>query len=112
MRYAVVAFTFAALFAQPSWAAYYTNFDCPANVRSEVTSPLPDGWIATPQSSAPAGARVETMGARQVLACKYRMFGTIYTVWREIPSGHDQCLVSRTNPTQFTCRIIPPARRL
>jgi hypothetical protein len=102
-----------ALLASPSaLAANYNYFDCPGNVRAEVTSPLPDGWVATAQSSSPVEARMETIAGRQVMACKYRMFGTLYTVWRDVPPGHDQCFVSSTRNLQFACRIIQPARRL
>jgi hypothetical protein len=44
--------------------------------------------------------------------CKYRMFGTLYTVWRRMPPGHDWCFVSSTNNLQFACRIIQGASRL
>ena len=102
-----------ALLASPSaLAANYNYFDCPGNVRAEVTSALPDGWVATAQSSAPVEARVEMIAGRPAMACKYRMFGTLYTVWRRAPPGHDWCWVSARNNLQFTCRIVQAARRL
>lgn len=110
--------TIAPLFALALWlnpsalAANYNYFDCPADVRAEVTSPLPDGWVATAQSSRPFEARMETLAGREVMACKYRMFGTHYTVWRDVPPGHDRCFVSSTNNLQFACRIIQAGGRL
>lgn len=101
-----------ALLASPSaLAANYNYFDCQNNVRAEVTSALPDGWVATPQSSSPVEARVETIAGSPAMACKYRMFGTLYTVWRRAPPGHDWCWVSAKNNLQFTCRIIQAAGR-
>lgn len=107
-----MALTMALLTAPSALAANYNYFDCPNNVRAEVTSPLPDGWVATAQSSAPVEARMETLAGRPVMACKYRMFGALYTVWRDVPPGHDRCLISSTNNLQFACRIIQPAGRL
>jgi hypothetical protein len=102
-----------ALLASPSaFAANYNYFDCPNNVRAEVTSPLPEGWVATAQSSAPVEARIETIAGSPAMVCKYRMFGTLYTVWRRMPPGHDWCFVSSTNNLQFACRIIQGASRL
>jgi hypothetical protein len=102
-----------AIWASPSaLAANYNYFGCPSNVRAEVTSPLPAGWVATAQSSSPVEARMETIAGSPAMACKYRMFGTLYTVWRRIPPGHDQCFVSSTNNLQFACRIVQAGGRL
>lgn len=107
---AIAAAVFCLAAADTATAAHYNYFDCPPNVRAEVTSPLPANWVATAQSASPASAVMETLAGRQVMACKYRMFGTLYTVWRDIPPGHDQCFRASANPLQFACRIITPAR--
>lgn len=89
---------------KPANAAADTQVDCPTNIRVQVTSPLDAEWIATPQSSRPVGVSVETIGGRQTLACHYRVFGSIYYVYRYFPPGHDFC-APLTLSMSFGCYV-------
>jgi hypothetical protein len=86
-----LAFASVLALEQPARAAADTQIDCPTNIRVQVTSPLDAEWVATPQSSRPVGVSVENIAGRQTLACHYRVFGSIYYVYRHFPPGHDFC---------------------
>ncbi len=93
MRFSILAGTIvsAMLFNGSAQAAPHQVLSCPADIRAEVTSPLPPDWVATAQSSTPAAVTIEQIGGENALVCKYLMFGTDYIVWRRPPAGWTNC---------------------
>ena len=70
----------------PSTAEAATQrIDCPLpQIRREVTTPLPSGWWNTPIVNSLTETKVQNIGGRKALICKYGAAGTIQ---RYAPEG-------------------------
>lgn len=66
--------------------------ECPVQeLDSAVTTSLPKGWWATPQTGELLGTEVSPVAGRPVLVCKYRGFGGSISVMRNLPGGFASC---------------------
>lgn len=78
---------------------------CPASIRSEVTSPLPPRWWATPQIVPLHRLEVRRVGGGDYLACIYKMrsiSSNEYIVLGKFPTGASACRVDSTG-RMFKC---------
>lgn len=86
------------LFAGPAAAL---EVSCPVDqVRTEVTTPLPDGWWQTPQSGSLQNTRIGEVGGEPTLICEYWAYGDTVSVMRRVPGDHPNCTA---NDIGFTC---------
>jgi hypothetical protein len=76
---------------------------CPLDqIRTEVTTRLPDGWWSTPQVGRVTEVRVQDIGGRPTLVCAYQAFGAAAAVMREFPPGAQAC---RPRGQGFVCSM-------
>jgi len=74
---------------------------CPhENVRTEVTTPMEDGWWQTPQVGRLQSTRVGNVGGETTLICEYSAYGTTVSVMRRPPERVNNCTAHRDG---FTC---------
>lgn len=87
-------------------AAQSETIRCPLDqIRSEVTTALPDGWWNTPMVFSLREARMTEISGRKALICDYGPSGTI----QRYAPDRSEC---RAIPTGFECRTAaPPAAR-
>ena len=79
------------------------NIFCPLETaRTEMVSPLSDGWWQTPQLGRLVSLGIQTIGGEQTLVCRYSAYGTQVSVMRRFPEGRSDCRVTGVN--RFTCR--------
>ena len=79
------------------------NVFCPINqARTEMVTPLPEGWWQTPQVGSLVSLGIQTIGGEQTMVCRYSAYGTQVSVMRRFPEGRRDCRVTGTN--RFTCR--------
>ena len=89
--------------AATAQAAPTLQIDCPADIRGEITTRLDAEWVATPQSSRVQQAVIGRIGRERVLSCRYRLFGTIYTVHRPFPPNIAVCDARSSPRIGFDC---------
>lgn len=76
---------------------------CPLETaRTEMVTPLRDGWWQTPQVGRLSSLGIQTIGGEQTLVCRYNAYGTNVSVMRLFPAGKTDCRVTGVN--RFTCR--------
>lgn len=76
---------------------------CPLETaRTEMVTPLRDGWWQTPQIGRLTSIGIQTVGGEQTLVCRYNAYGTNVSVMRLFPEGRSDCRVTGVN--RFTCR--------
>ena len=79
------------------------NVFCPIEqARTEMVSPLPEGWWQTPQLGRLVSLGIQNIGGQQTMVCRYNAYGTQVSVMRLFPEGRSDCRVTGTN--RFTCR--------
>jgi hypothetical protein len=79
------------------------NVFCPiSSARTEMVTPLPEGWWQTPQVGSLVSVGIQTIGGEQTMVCRYGAYGTQVSVMRRFPEGRRDCRVTGTN--RFTCR--------
>ncbi|MEM7059943.1 MAG: hypothetical protein AAF557_20365 [Pseudomonadota bacterium] len=85
-------------FSAPGTAEAATQrIDCPLpQIRREVTTRLPDGWWNTPIVNRLTETKIQTIGGKKALICKYGAAGTIQ---RYAPAG----ATCRKNDRGFVC---------
>jgi len=97
--YFVMAIGFVALAVTPAAA---DEIACPREqVRTEVTTPLPDPWWQTPQVGNLQGTRVGEIGGETTLICEYWAYGADVSVMRHPPEGMTNCTAHEGG---FTCQ--------
>jgi hypothetical protein len=65
---------------------------CPApQLEAGVTTPLPQGWWATPQQGGLINTEVALIAGKQRLVCNYQVFGTKVPVMSAMPPGLTSC---------------------
>lgn len=65
---------------------------CPVSeVRTEITTPLPQPWWNTPYIGRLRATRVQTIGGSRTLVCEYDAGGRLVSVMREFPAGVSNC---------------------
>lgn len=76
---------------------------CPiSSARTEMVTPLPEGWWQTPQVGSLVSIGMQNIGGEQTMVCRYRAYDTLVSVMRRVPDGRRDCRVTGTN--RFTCR--------
>jgi len=76
---------------------------CPIDMaRTEMVSPLPEGWWQTPQVGRLASLGIQNIGGEPTMVCRYNAYGTQVSVMRRFPEGRSNCEVTGSN--RFTCR--------
>lgn len=79
------------------------NIFCPIETaRTELVTPLPEGWWQTPQVGRLLSIGIQNVGGERTLVCRYGAYGTQVSVMRRFPEGRSDCRVTGTN--RFTCR--------
>lgn len=79
------------------------NVFCPiTQARTEMVTPLPEGWWQTPQVGSLVSVGIQNIGGEQTMVCRYSAYGTQVSVMRRFPEGRSDCRVTGTN--RFTCR--------
>lgn len=79
------------------------NVFCPiSSARTEMVTPLSDGWWQTPQVGSLVSLGIQTIGGEQTMVCRYSAYGTQVSVMKRFPEGRRDCRVSGAN--RFTCR--------
>jgi hypothetical protein len=79
------------------------NVFCPIDqARTEMVSPLSDGWWQTPQLGRLVSLGIQNIGGEQTMVCRYSAYGTQVNVMRLFPEGRSDCRVTGAN--RFTCR--------
>ena len=79
------------------------NIFCPIETaRTEMVTPLPEGWWQTPQVGRLLSLGIQNIGGEQTMVCRYSAYGTQVSVMRRFPEGRSDCRVTGTN--RFTCR--------
>ena len=79
------------------------HIPCPLDqVRTEVTTSLPQGWWSSPQVGRVTDVRVQDIGGRPTLVCAYQAYGAAAAVMREFPSGAQGC---RPQGPGFVCSM-------
>ncbi len=92
-------------FASPAAAR---TINCPVDqVRTEITTDLPDGWWQTPQRGSLQNTRVADVGGEPTLICEYWAYGTTVSVMRRPPERQPICTAQEGG---FDCRRDRPAR--
>lgn len=95
----LVAFGALAAMAAPALADEVT---CPANqVRTEITTSLPDPWWQTPQVGNLQSTRVGEVGGETTLICEYWAYGHTVSVMRRPPENMTNCTA---HDGGFTCQ--------
>jgi len=75
---------------------------CPTDqVRTEITTSLPDPWWQTPQVGSLQNTRVGEIGGETTLICEYWAYGTTVSVMRHPPENMMNCTA---NDGGFTCQ--------
>jgi hypothetical protein len=65
---------------------------CPVKeMRTEVTTPLPQPWWNTPQLGKLERVSVQTIGGNRTLVCEYSAYGRTVSIMREFPEGATDC---------------------
>jgi hypothetical protein len=65
---------------------------CPCQeVRTEITTPLPEGWWNTPQGGKLVQTKVENIGGSPTLMCGYNAYNTVVYIMRTFPAGTANC---------------------
>jgi hypothetical protein len=76
--------------------------NCPvANVRTEITTKLPEPWWTTPQVGKLESVEVLVIGGKKTLSCQYWAYGTKVGVVRLFPEGAHECTAAGNH---FVCR--------
>ncbi len=89
--------------ASPAAQAQDVHIPCPFDqVRTEVTTRLPDAWWSTPQVGRVVDVRVQAIGGRPTLVCAYQAFGAAAAVMRAFPPGAQGC---RPQGQGFVCSM-------
>ncbi|MFZ5669288.1 MAG: hypothetical protein ACOY4K_07325 [Pseudomonadota bacterium] len=92
----------AALFSAAPALAHAVEINCPAaQVRREITTPLPGGWWNTPIVNALTDTAVVTIGGAPALQCRYGPAGSIQ---RNAPAG----MACTARPGGFSCHSPTP----
>jgi hypothetical protein len=74
---------------------------CPVKeMRTEVTTPLPQPWWNTPQIGNLERVSVQTIGGNQTLVCEYSAYGRTVSIMRRFPEGATNCTAEGDG---FTC---------
>jgi|GEM_PF-742781 len=95
----LVAFGALAAMAAPAAADEVT---CPVNqVRTEITTSLPDPWWQTPQVGNLQSTRVGEVGGETTLICEYWAYGDTVSVMRRPPENTFNC---SAHDGGFTCQ--------
>jgi hypothetical protein len=88
-----------AFFAAPAAA---DEVACPVDqVRTEITTTLPDPWWQTPQVGSLQDTRVGEVGGETTLICEYWAYGTTVSVMRHPPENMVNCTAHEGG---FTCQ--------
>lgn len=78
-----------------------TFFPCPLKeARTDVVTPLPEPWFATPQVGKLLGTRIDMIGGKKTLICDYWAYARSVATMREMPVGLD----CRPGDNGFYCR--------
>lgn len=79
-----------------------TIVTCPLQVaRTEMVSPLSDGWWQTPQEGYLTSVAMQNIGGRQTMVCRYKAYDGQVSVMK-LPPPNTTCRVLGTN--RFICR--------
>ena len=66
--------------------------ECPVQeVRTEITTPLPQPWWNTPQVGKLQHVGIQTIADKRTLVCEYWAYGGTVGVMREFPEGATNC---------------------
>ena len=78
------------------------DIPCPvAEVRTDITTPLPKPWRTTPQKGKLQSVEIQVIGGEKTLVCRYWAYGTQVSVMRSFPDGVHDC---RASGNHFECR--------
>jgi hypothetical protein len=78
-----------------------TKITCPLSmVKTEITTPLPQGWWQTPQEGKLIHTKIQNIGGKKTLCCGYWGYGTTVWIMHEMPAGVSECKVL---PDGFMC---------
>lgn len=92
----------ALLFTAAPAVADAAEINCPAaQVRREITTPLPGGWWSTPIVNSLTSTAIVTIGGVPALQCQYGPAGTIQ---RNAPPGQ----ICSARPGGFSCHPMGP----
>ena len=90
-----------ALGGEPAQTTKGQFIACPVKeMRTEVTTPLPQPWWNTPQVGALERVSVQTIGGNRTLICEYQAYGRTVSVMRGFPEGATDCTAEGNG---FTC---------
>lgn len=68
------------------------RIDCPVeHLTTDVQTPLPDDWWSTPQVGELKSTRIQKIGGKATLVCRYRAYGNTVSVMRLPAQGYDRC---------------------
>jgi hypothetical protein len=78
------------------------DISCPvAEVRTDITTPLPKPWRTTPQKGKLQSVEIQVIGGEKTLVCRYWAYGTQVSVMRSFPEGVRDC---KASGNRFECR--------
>lgn len=70
------------------------NIYCPTQkVRTEIVTPLPNGWWQTPQVGSLVNVKVKRLAGKSTIYCNYWAYGRTVSVMKKVPLG-------------YTCRVV------
>lgn len=82
--------------------AHQNEIACPvAEVRTDITTPLPKPWRTTPQQGKLQSVEIQVIGGEKTLVCRYWAYGTQVSVMRSFPEGVHDC---KASGNKFECR--------
>jgi len=103
-KLALLIFALAAASGQRNKAqnANPNDIPCPvAEVRTDITTPLPKPWRTTPQKGKLQSVEIQVIGGEKTLVCRYWAYGTQVSVMRSFPEGVHDC---KASGSKFECR--------
>ncbi len=103
----LVALVLGPVLAAPAHAAA-VRIDCPVTqVRTEITTPLSDGWWQTPQVGNLQSTKIGKVGGKDTLMCGYWAYGKTVYIMKEAPEGAN-CTADATGFSCTTQLVVVP----